>query len=94
MPAYENFETATNFSESLASFILGLAIKHQTLTCPGEKKTMPDGSKVITNESGAIIFVAYSAGSTISRFVNYVMCTSTLADHWFRTSALHWLRLN
>ena len=94
MPAHENFETATDVSENFASAISGLKIRHNVIPSPGELKTLPDGSKVVQNANGDVIFVDYSEGSRIMRFKDYVVCKSNASDHWFRTSKFNWLRLD
>ncbi|CAN5740860.1 hypothetical protein BH10CYA1_BH10CYA1_34790 [soil metagenome] len=91
MSAHENFKATT---ESLASTLLALAIKFNAIKCPGEKKSMPDGSKVVINEHGEVVYVDYAEGSKVMRFSDYVMCTSRSNEHWFRTSTLSWFRLD
>jgi hypothetical protein len=94
MSAHENFEATTEITGSFASMLLALPIKFNSIDCPGEKKPMPDGSKVVMNEYGEVVYVSYSEGSKVLRFSNYVMCTSRVNEHWFRTSTLSWFRLD
>jgi hypothetical protein len=95
MFAPENFDaTATETTSNLASMILALPVKHKEIPCPGQQTVLPDGSKVVTNKAGEVIFVDYSTGATIMRFENYVVCTNEMADHWFRSSNMTWMRLD
>lgn len=94
MSAFENFEITTTLTAYFAEQIAGRPIKHREIPCPGEVKTLPDGSNAVTNDLGEIVYMNYAEGSTIMRFRNYVMCTNGQNDHWFRSQKLNWYRLD
>lgn len=94
MSAHENFEATTELTGSFASALLARPMKFKEISCPGESKSLPDGSRVVTNDIGEVVYMDYAGGSQVMRFRNFVICTSTQNEHWFRTSSLSWFRID
>lgn len=94
MSAHESFEATTEITASFASTLLALPMKFNAIECPGEKMSMPDGSKVVLNDRGEVIYLNYAEGSTVMRFKNFVICKSRQNEHWFRISSMSWFRLD
>ncbi len=94
MSAHENFEATTEITGSFASTLLARPVKFKAIECPGEQRSMPDGSKVVMNDNGEVVYVDYAEGSKVIRFRDFVICTSRTNEQWFRTSTLTWFRLD
>lgn len=94
MSAHENFEVTTEFTGSFAAALSARPIKFKEISCPGESKSLPDGSRVVTNDMGEVVYMDYAGGSQVMRFKDYVICTSTENEHWFRAGTMSWFRLD
>jgi hypothetical protein len=94
MSAHENFEATTEFTGSFAAALLAQPIKFKEISCPGESKSLPDGSRVVTNDIGEVVYMDYASGLQVKRFRNYVICTCAQKEHWFRAGSMSWFRLD
>lgn len=94
MCAHENFDVGTSSSAINSFALLTRTPIHKHIPAPGGQTSLPDGSKVVANEKGELIYVSYSEGSTMMRFKDYVVCANVLSDHWFRNRKMEWMRLD
>jgi hypothetical protein len=82
---FTNLLTQTR-SISLANYI--------DLTSDGPTTTLPDGSKMACNASGAVVFMHYASGVKLKRHNDFVICLNDSGEHWFGDSRRAWFRLN
>lgn len=94
MSAQDNFEIDVSTSATDAFALLTGTPAHKHIPAPGEQTTLPDGSRVVANAKGQLVYVSYSEGSTMMRFKEYVICSDALSNHWFGTRKMDWMRLD
>jgi hypothetical protein len=96
MSAPEQFEEISVASRNFAGIQLyEQSIKHQSIKCStGPETTLPDGSRVVLNDKGDVVFMNYSGGATVIRHAEFVMCTNVFDEHWFRTKGDNWCRVD
>lgn len=78
--------TLTNVLCKLASF--------EQINCASDAETiLPDGTKIISDSDGNIIFAHYENGARVIRHPDYVLCTDGSGEHWFGTNQT-WYKLD
>lgn len=75
--------------------LTNLSIKHNSIKkLEGVDRILPDGSKVVCNSNGDVIFADYTDGSQVALHPSMVICRSSGLEHWFKTSGANWFRVN
>lgn len=59
-----------------------------------EITTLPDGTRVFSNESGQIEYAQYKNGSTLGRFSTFVLVANSIDGHWFKDRDGRWHRID
>ncbi len=44
---------------------------------------LPDGTKIINDDDGNIMFAHYANGAKVIRHPEFVICTAESGEHWF-----------
>jgi|688.fasta_scaffold188978_1 hypothetical protein len=82
-----------DFHNHISTKTINLA-NYMDLTTDQPLTTLPDGTKMSCNESGAIVFMHYSSGVKLRRYQDFVICLNILGEHWIGDSRTAWYRLN
>jgi hypothetical protein len=71
-------------------------VLHQTFDWLGIEPTsiLPDGTRVICDQTGNIVFAHYSSGATVMRFNEFVVCSNQFGEHWFCDRHYSWFRID
>lgn len=59
-----------------------------------ELSVLPDGSRVLCNESGQIEYAQYQNGATLGRFYTFALVANSPDGHWFRDRENRWHRFD
>lgn len=83
-------------SKSLKFLALTLkAVQHECIPLPAAQATLlPDGSTVVLNSKGDIVYARFENGVTQTRHDGTVLCTTASGDHWFCSRYNAWSKLD
>lgn len=74
---------------------LAATIQYECISYPAMVvKHLPDGTKIVHNENGDIVFAHYSSGIRLIRHDRHVVLTSQSGDHWIGGLNNRWLRFD